>query len=289
LTAAGEPDGAPLVTVVVPTYGRAEFLADALASVRTQSVVDWECVVVDDASPESVVLPEPTDPRIRLVRRERNGGPAAARNTGLLAARGAFVAFLDDDDLYTPDRLALGLEGVARAPVSVCWVRFLDERTTTGRTLEGDVSRTILDELTPSLGAVTIARDHALPFDESLDNVEDIDWWLRTARAHRFTTVPRVGYLYRRHSGPRHRTGTETRIADNLRFLEREREYFAHHPRAAALRWKRVGLLAEATGDRRQARQAYVRSLRARPSPATLKHLLRSFGPARGPNRAPGE
>ena len=155
---------APLVSIVVPTYDRARFLSEALASVVAQTVEDWECVVVDDGSREPVSLPESVDPRIRLVRRPRNGGPAAARNTGLLEARGAFVTFLDDDDLYAPERLALGLEGVARAPVAVCWVRFVDEATTRtqeGRRLEGDVSDTILDDLTPSIGAVTLGREHA--------------------------------------------------------------------------------------------------------------------------------
>jgi glycosyltransferase involved in cell wall biosynthesis len=273
----------PLVSIVVPTYDRAGFLAEALASVVAQTVEDWECIVVDDGSPEPVSLPEPLDPRIRVVRRPRNGGPAAARNTGLREARGAFVTFLDDDDLYTTDRLALGLQGVGRAPVAVCWVRFVDEANPTqqGRRLEGDVSDTILDGLTPSLGAVMLARDLAPTFDERLDNLEDVDWWLRTAKAHRFTTVPRVGYLFRRHAGDRHRTDAASRVADNLRFLAREAEYFEHHPRAAALRWKRVGLLAELAADRRQARNAFARALRLRPSPANVKHLLRALLPAR--------
>ena len=273
---------APLVSIVVPTYDRADFLAEALASVTAQTVENWECLVVDDASPAPVSLPEPIDPRIRLVRRAVNGGPAAARNTGLVEARGAFVTFLDDDDLYTADRLAVGLQGVGRAPVAVCWVRFVDETTAPapqGRRLEGDVFHTILDDLTPSLGAVTLARELAPAFDERLDNIEDVDWWLRTAKAHRFTTVPSIGYLYRRHPGARHRTDAASRVADNLRFLEREAEYFEHHPRAAALRWKRVGLLAEAAHDRRQARSAFVQALRRRPSPSTVKHLLRSLRP----------
>jgi glycosyltransferase involved in cell wall biosynthesis len=273
---------APLVSIIVPTYDRAGFLTEALASVVAQTVEDWECVVVDDGSPEPVSLPDSLDPRVRLVRRPQNGGPAAARNTGLLEARGAFVTFLDDDDLYTPDRLALGLQGVGRAPVAVCWIRFVDEaasRARPGRWLEGDVSDTILDGLTPSLGTVTLARKLALPFDERLDNLEDVDWWLRTANAHRFATVPHVGYLFRRHAGARHRTDAASRVADNLRFLERESEYFALHPRAAALRWKRVGLLAEAAGDRRQARSAFVRALRVWPSPATVKHLVRTWRP----------
>ena len=275
---------APLVSIVVPTYDRAAFLTEALASVVAQTVEDWECVVVDDGSPEPVSLPESVDPRIRLVRRPRNGGPAAARNTGLLEARGAFVTFLDDDDLYTADRLALGLQGVARAPVAVLGpLRRRGGGPNGGRRLEGDVSDTILDGLTPSLGAVTLGRELALAFDERLDNLEDVDWWLRTAKAHRFTTVPDVGYLFRRHPGVRHRTDAASRVADNLRFLEREAEYFERHPRAAALRWKRVGLLAEAAGDRRQARRAFVRALRRRPTPATVKHLARVLLPARRP------
>jgi hypothetical protein len=152
-----------------------------------------------------------------------------------------------------------------------------------GRRLEGDVFHTILDDLTPSLGAVTLARELAPAFDERLDNMEDVDWWLRMAKAHRFTTVPSIGYLYRRHPGARHRTDAASRVADNLRFLEREAEYFEHHPRAAALRWKRVGLLAEAANDRRQARSAFVQALRRRPSPSTMKHLLRSLRPMSTP------
>jgi glycosyltransferase involved in cell wall biosynthesis len=271
--------GTPLVSVIVPTYGRAELLDEAIASVVAQTVQDWECVVVDDAGPEPVSLAAPVDPRVRIVRREQNGGPAAARNTGLREARGTFVAFLDDDDLYTADRLALGLEGVTRAPVAVCWVAFADQGATEGRRLEGDVSDTILDDLTPSLGAATLSREIAPEFDETLDNLEDLDWWLRTARAHHVTTVPRVGYLFRRHTGHRHRTDAASRVADNLRYLEREHEYFASHPRAAAMRWKRVGLLAEAAGDRGQARRAYLRSLRRRPTAATAAHLIRSLGP----------
>lgn len=279
--------GEPLFSVVIPTFGRPRFLAEAIDSVLTQTVQNFECLVVDDGNPDPIASPAGADARVRLIRRPQNGGPAAARNTGLDEARGTYVTFLDDDDLYTPERLQLGLEGVKRAPVAVCWVRFLGEGENhdAGRTLEGDVSETILDGPTVPLGAVTLVRHTAPRFDETLDNAEDVEWWLRTARAHPMTTVPRVGLLFRRHDEPRHRTDAASRLADNLTLLEREADYFDRHRRAAALRWNRVGVLALKTGDRALARTALVRSLRRRPTPSTAIRLLKSLA-ASMPTRA---
>jgi glycosyltransferase involved in cell wall biosynthesis len=273
----------PEFTVIVPTHRRAGFLDDALASLRAQTVEDFECVVVDDASPEPPALPE--DPRFRLVRREVNGGPAAARNTGLQAARGRFVAFLDDDDLFTPERLALGRRGLASAPLTICWRRALDGSPGSNRVLEGDVSDSILDQTTPHLGQVTVERSLVPRFDERFVAAQDVEWWLRAAVVAPISTVPEVGYLYRRHDGPRGRNSTAARVRCSLRLLELHAPYFERHPRAAAFRWKRIGLMAGQTGDRRLARQALRRSLRLRPELATLWHLARAFEPPPGPRR----
>src|SRR5580765_8935030 len=118
-------DPSPQFTVVIPTYGRPQLLPEALASVLGQTVPDLECIVVDDASPEPVAV-EPNE-RVRLVRREENGGPAAGRNTGAAEARGRYLAFLDDDDWWEPDRLELAVPALERAPVAVCWSRFDDD------------------------------------------------------------------------------------------------------------------------------------------------------------------
>ena len=262
----------PLFTVIVPTHGRSTLLAQAVASVLTQTVADLECVVVDDASPEPPEVP--VDPRLRLVRRILNGGPAAARNTGLEQARGRFIAFLDDDDLYEPDRLAIALEGHARAPVVVCW----DEGDQSVR--DGDVSDTILDSVAPHLGRTTVARHAAIPFDERFICSEDNEWWLRLASKASVATVPKIGFRWRRHDGPRHQLGLAERVRGNLLLLEVHRAYFESHPRAAAFRWKRIGLLAERAGDRALARQAFGRSLSLEPRGRTAWHLARSLRPS---------
>jgi glycosyltransferase involved in cell wall biosynthesis len=272
---------APLFSVIVPTYGRPEYLNEAVASILAQSVDDLEVVVVDDASPEPVAASW-EDARVRIVRRETNGGPAAARNTGLEHARGTYLAFCDDDDLFAPGRLALAADGLRRAPVAICFNRYLD--ATGGRpvALRGDVGDTVLDDMAPHLGRTALRRELAPRFDERFDAAEDIEWWLRLARAEgvTVTTVPRIGYLVRRHEGVRTRTGLASRIRARRLLLQVHADYFASHRRARAFAWKRIGLMAAVYGDRTAARRAFARSFAARPAPRTLGHLAAACRPS---------
>jgi glycosyltransferase involved in cell wall biosynthesis len=265
----------PLFSVVITTYNRQALLDEAIASVLAQTVEDFECIVVDDASP--VPARSPGDPRVRIVRRETNGGEPAARNSGLEAARGRYVAFLDDDDLYVPERLAMGLEGMRRAPVGVCYRRGSDGSPGDDRVLEGNVYDVILDAMTPQLGQVTIAREAAPRFDERYAGSVDIEWWLRVARDATVATVPRVGVVYRLHDGPRNLNGITERVRCQRMLLDQYADYFAAHPRAAAFRWKRIGLMAGSIGETAEARSAFRRSLRLRPELRTAVHLVRSF------------
>ncbi len=271
------PGGPPLFSVVIPTYGRPRFLAQAVASVLAQTVHDLECVVVDDGSPVPVILPE--EPRVRLIRRDVNGGPAAARNTGVAHARGRYLAFLDDDDCFTPERLAVALEGLQRAPIALCWSRNLDEPPGPGRgrMLNGDVRDTIRDDVIPNLGQTALVRSIFLPFDERLPASQDVEWWLRMAQVAPVSTVPRVGRLLRRHSGVRHLNDLHARVRHQQVIFELHREYFATHPRARAFHWRHVGLLALQVSDHGTARMALHKSLAARPHPKTLWHLLRAY------------
>lgn len=95
------------ISVILPTYNRSGSLAAAINSVITQSHQDLELIVVDDASTEDIesVVRGFSDHRIRYVRRVRNGGAAAARNTGLCHAKGEYIAFQDSDDLWLPGKL----------------------------------------------------------------------------------------------------------------------------------------------------------------------------------------
>ena len=98
----------PKVSVIIATYNRAALLPRAVNSVLAQTYTDYEIIIIDDCSSDDTqeVIRAFTDPRIRVIRHGTNRGAAAARNTGIDQARGKYIAFLDDDDECTPNRLA---------------------------------------------------------------------------------------------------------------------------------------------------------------------------------------
>jgi glycosyltransferase involved in cell wall biosynthesis len=263
----------PLFSIVVATYARPAHLDLAVASVLGQTVDDFECIVVDDAGSEPAAVSD--DPRLKLLRRTVNGGPAAARNTGLEVARGRYVAFLDDDEVFTPDRLELALRGLESAEVALCWRRHELESAPSGRRLNGPVGASLLQGPIPHLGATVATRDSMQRFDERLRNCEDLDWWVRMAPTATVATVPAFGCVWR--DRPIDLKEEAARRAHaRLQVLEWHGDFFDANPRAAAYQWKRLGGQARLAGDRRLARLAFAHSLRRKRSAVTLWHLARA-------------
>ena len=108
----------PHVSVIIPVYNRPELLVRALRSVSSQTLRDLEILVVDDGSTVDVdrSLSEINDPRIRLLRHQNRRGASAARNTGIQAARGRYLSFLDSDDYWRDRKLARQLAFMGAAP-----------------------------------------------------------------------------------------------------------------------------------------------------------------------------
>lgn len=104
-----QEEATPLVSVITPAFNAAGFIQEAIGSVRSQTYPNWEMVVADDCSEDEtrslVGAASEADGRVRLLELSENGGPAAARNAALDAARGRYVAFLDSDDLWLPTKL----------------------------------------------------------------------------------------------------------------------------------------------------------------------------------------
>jgi glycosyltransferase involved in cell wall biosynthesis len=275
----------PDFSVVVPTFGRPDFLGEAIGSILRQTVSAFECIVVDDGSSTP---PGPfNDSRVRVIRRPVNGGPAAARNTGIAAATGRYLAFLDDDDLWQPDRLEGAVDAHRRAPIAICWQSTLgkpDQVYT--RVLEGNVRDTVLDRLTPHLGATSIERSVAPMFDERFASCEDVEWWLRATEDLPVATTRRVGLLYRAHDRPRGYTDPKSRVESASMLLEEYEDWFEKHPRAKAFRLMRLGLSALRVDDRRFARRCFTRSFALHPAPRTAWHALRTFDLRNGATRA---
>ena len=140
----------PKVSVVIPTYNRADLLPRAVNSVLYQTFTDYEIIIVDDCSSDNTqgVISTFTDPRIRSVRHNRNKGQSATINTGIANAHGEYLAFLDDDDEWLPAKLEGQVSILDSSPHNIGlvygWMDRIEDST--GRlvlsyrnTIEGDI------------------------------------------------------------------------------------------------------------------------------------------------------
>jgi glycosyltransferase involved in cell wall biosynthesis len=203
----------PVVSVVLPAYRSAEFVNQALDSIRAQTLTDIEIIIVDDCSPEECVRQYDIRDNVTLIRHVERQGPAAARNSGIRAARGAYIALMDMDDIWLPDKLESQVQ-LMKSDGSVglvyCHYTLVDERLQpTGQQPRpkplGDrpLLRLLKGNVIKSCSVVMIRRD-ALDrcgiFDESIVGTDDWDLWLRIASEFKVCSDPRPLVLYRTHS-----------------------------------------------------------------------------------------
>lgn len=204
----------PLVSVIVPTFNRSAYLRPAIDSVLGQTLTDLELVVVDDGSSDDTaeMLDAIADPRLRIVRHPANRGIAVARNSGLDAAAGKYVAWLDSDDVCRPDRLAVQVRYLEAhsgiALVGGCGGKIgADGRRRRGLRVPpfhpDDVRCWLLFksafQQSSVMGRAAILKD--TPYDPSFRVCEDIDVFVRLAASHRLANLPRVLVDRRMHEG----------------------------------------------------------------------------------------
>ena len=243
---ASDSSGAVNVSVVIPAYNAATFICRTLDSVRAQTFTDAETIVVDDGSTDGTAdMAQAYFSRHAMcgrVVRQENRGVSAARNAGIRSATGAYVALLDSDDLWYPEKLAEVMAEFMRRPDAdlICH----DENMTRdGRLVcvlrrrlpRGKVYETLLfggNLLSPS--ATTVRRQAALAiggFDERAEyqTVEDYDFWMRFSREWSIRFLHRVlgEYVLHEQSASRrvvyHHVALERMLGDHLTVYFRSR------------------------------------------------------------------
>ncbi|HKY94313.1 MAG TPA: glycosyltransferase family 2 protein [Kiloniellales bacterium] len=182
----------PLVSVITPAFCAERFLPETLASIRAQSLRDWECLVVDDASTdrtaEIAAAAAAEDPRIHLIRQTANRGVAAARNAALRAATGRYIAFLDADDLWLPGKLErqIAFMRATGATLSYTAFRRIDETgTRVGRLITVPPAMTwrrLLKNTKIHTLTVVVDRERTGPFAMVERRRDDIILWLTLLR-----------------------------------------------------------------------------------------------------------
>ena len=204
----------PKVSIIIPTHNRGDYIGDALQSIIAQTLPDWEAIVVDDGSTDDteVIVKSYTNSRIRYIYQE-NKGVAAARNAGLKTTWGSYIAFLDSDDLFLPNKLELQ-------------VNFLEAQPDLGLVAGGfigiDREKRVVNEVHPWLSSATFELSDWIDgcpfivnavlirrewlervdfFDENMRYVEDWDLWLRLSLAGcRMGWIKKVVCYYRLHN-----------------------------------------------------------------------------------------
>jgi glycosyltransferase involved in cell wall biosynthesis len=206
----------PLVSVVIPAYNAAETITEAIDSVLAQSMDDVEVIVVDDGSSDGTrqVVDQIADPRVRLIPQSNAGAPAA-RNTGIHASTGQWVAFLDSDDLWLPHKLETQLAALDAAPSvraaqsSVYWVDGeLHVRSVERCRRSRDGLLNILRFTNTPGASSTLIVDRLLleelgGYDDSLTILEDWDLMIKLARFGNLVSIDEPLALYRIHPGNR--------------------------------------------------------------------------------------
>lgn len=289
----------PVVSVIVPAWNAEETLERAVASVLSQTFDRLEVVVVDDASTDRTATVAERiargDRRVRMLRTADNGGPAAARNVGIEAARGEWIAVLDADDSFAPERLetlidrarADGADMVAdnlrlvedgRTPCPMFEETGAPQLVTLERFLLGNLPdprnpRVGYGFLKPIMRRAFLDR-HGLRYQAGIRFAEDFGLYARCLVAGaRFVLVPRPGYDYTIHGA----SLTANHSIDDLRHLRAMDDELlaviqAGHDRAAerALRRHRVSI------DQRLHWRVFIEDVKRRAPGAALATLLRS-------------
>jgi len=200
----------PILSIVIPAYNAERTILETIASVQKQTFSDFELIVIDDGSSDQTLalLHSVADERLRIFS-YKNGGVSVARNRGMSHASGEFIAFIDADDLWTPDKLELQLAALQQHPeagVAYSWTSYMEEQgkyfhTDEPITFEGNVHAELLVSNFLSSGSNPLIRKQAIEsvgeFDSTCAGCADWDYWLRLAARWPFVVVPKHQILYR--------------------------------------------------------------------------------------------
>ena len=196
----------PKVSIIIPTYNRAHLIGRAIKSVLNQTYQDFEIIVVDDGSTdnmEEVVKKfQKKNKRIRYIRHKENKGEAAARNTGIKAAKGEYIAFQDSDDEWFPEKLEKQMEVFESAPskVGVVYTGFYRVKNNKKTYIpsswvkqkEGDIHKELLKGNfvgTPAMVVKKECFEKVGMFDENLPQLEDWELVIRLSKYYEFKCI----------------------------------------------------------------------------------------------------
>lgn len=235
------------VSVIIPTYKHRDFVLATLDSVFAQTFTDYEVIVVNDGSPDDtadLLRPLVERGRIRYIEQD-NQGQAAARNRGIAEAQGEFIALLDDDDLWPPDKLEWQVELLVAKPEAVLVYGYSEFfrgaesfRYPNEDAPGGDVLQDFAEVNWITSPGATLLRAEALRrvggFDSTIWGADDWDLYIRLAEQGRFEYKNVAALHYRIHQG--NASKDVMRMYTNVKRVYRKHFHHTTHPKSVK-RW----------------------------------------------------
>lgn len=278
----------PKVSVVIPTHNRPQMLKKAIGSVLAQEYKDWEVIVIDDCPerPAEYVIKEFADPRLIYVKHEKNKGGGAARNTGIAASSGEFIAFLDDDDEWLPEKLARQMDKFEKTSYETgfCFsaVKIIyDDRQEVSAAKEGiaDFYQTALSRFKGFITSSLVVKKYVFKecgmFDESLPSHQEAELILRISRKFKGLGFSRPLVKMTQNSGHEHINKDLTkRIAGRELVLEKHMSEFLQNPDILARHYFWLALWCRDAGQKNKAGEYFKKSWQTAFSARSFIHYL---------------
>ena len=204
----------PQISIIVPTYNRADFLPKAIQSILNQTYQDWEAIIVDDGSTDKTeeIVKDYNESRIRYIAHKSNLGISTARNTGIKNSKGKYIALLDSDDEWFPEKLSCQMKTFQEEDLKcgvVCTGGYMvkDDKVLGVKAIPADLDnfyeKFLFENITWTSNALVKKEcfKKAGLFDENLESCEDWDMWIRIAKYYKFIFLEMPLTKYVIHSG----------------------------------------------------------------------------------------
>ena len=274
----------PNVSVIIPTYNRAELLPRAIQSVLNQTFKDFELIVVDDCSTDNTpgVVNKflKKDDRIKYVRLTENSGtPAHPKNIGILNSKGGYIAFLDSDDEWLSRKLEKQINLFKkyknyRVGLVACNALIFEQRSNSEYLYKipkyKDVfQKFLVKNFIPSTSSVMVKKDvfgNIGLFDENLKLGEDWDMWIRIAQKYDFDFVPEPLFKYYIHGGNITQTSSaDKRIEDLQYILQKYMKYYRMYSKAYSIQMRNLGVCYILGGQILKGKRYFLKSIKLNP------------------------
>jgi len=282
----------PTVSVIIPTYNRAHLIGKAIQSVLNQSYQDFEIIVLDDCSTddteELIKELEKKDERIRYIWHEKNKGPAASRNSGINAAKGRYIAFLDSDDEWLPEKLYKHMMVFkdSKKKVGVVYSGFLKIKNSKKVYIpsphvikkEGNIHKELLKGNFIGTPAAIVRKECFRKignFDIRIPYLEDWELWIRISKYYEFKYIPEPLVIsYFSLNGVNEKPSY---IAFNvLNFIvNKYREEFNRHKEILSTHYFGLGKILYLDGKLIKGRKYFMKAIKV--YPFNIKYLLGYF------------